>query len=131
MPKTSQKTLSSTRIAELNDAFRKTFLGGKIMLTRGISELPTDEQNAILALVRSFDDFTPDNDPYGEHDFGAIEHNGQRIFWKLDDYDATFQSLKSRGSNTSKCLHLVRMPLVCKPECFYLAVLKMMMASSL
>ena len=89
MPKTSQKTPSSTRIAKLNDAFRKTFLGGKVMLTRGISELPENEKNAILALVQMFDDFTPDNDPYGEHDFGAIEHNGQRIFWKIDYYDKT------------------------------------------
>jgi hypothetical protein len=35
---------------------------------------------------RIFDSFTPDNDPYGEHDFGAFEHEGQRIFWKIDYY---------------------------------------------
>jgi hypothetical protein len=39
--------------------------------------------------VETFDVFTHDNDPYGEHDFGAFEHNGQRIFWKIDYYDLT------------------------------------------
>ncbi len=29
----------------------------------------------------------PHNDPYGEHDFGAIDHNGQKIYWKIDYYD--------------------------------------------
>ncbi len=33
-----------------------------------------------------FDSFTEDNDPHGEHDFGAFEHAGQRIFWKIDYY---------------------------------------------
>jgi Protein of unknown function (DUF3768) len=33
-----------------------------------------------------FDSFTEDNDPHGEHDFGAFEHEGQRIFWKIDYY---------------------------------------------
>ena len=33
------------------------------------------------------DAFTPDNDPYGEHNFGSFEHNGIRVFWKIDYYD--------------------------------------------
>jgi hypothetical protein len=37
--------------------------------------------------VRTFDDFTPDNDPWGEHDFGAFEHERHKIFWKIDCYD--------------------------------------------
>jgi hypothetical protein len=32
------------------------------------------------------DSFTEDNDPHGEHDFGAFEHEGARIFWKIDYY---------------------------------------------
>ncbi|HSU55240.1 MAG TPA: DUF3768 domain-containing protein [Candidatus Dormibacteraeota bacterium] len=41
----------------------------------------------ILAKVRSFDQFNEDNNPFGERDFGALEHEGERIFWKLDYYD--------------------------------------------
>ena len=33
-----------------------------------------------------FNDFSPGNDLHGERDFGAFEHNGQRIFWKIDYY---------------------------------------------
>ena len=60
---------------------------GKILVTRGIAALPTEDQAAILERVRTFDAFTPDNDPYGEHDFGAFEHGPHRIFWKIDCYD--------------------------------------------
>jgi hypothetical protein len=37
--------------------------------------------------VFKFSDFTPDNDPHGEHDFGSFEHAGKSIFWKIDCYD--------------------------------------------
>ena len=40
-----------------------------------------------MAAVVSYDDFTEDNDPYGEHDFGAFELEGQKLFWKIDYYD--------------------------------------------
>jgi len=37
--------------------------------------------------VKEFSDFTDDNDPWGEHDFGSFEHDGQKFFFKLDYYD--------------------------------------------
>ena len=37
--------------------------------------------------MREFAAFSPDNDPYGEHDFGAIEWDSIRVFFKLDYYD--------------------------------------------
>jgi hypothetical protein len=77
---------TATRITALNDAFRKTAIGGQWLITRGLAALPALEQWAIMEKVRRFDTFTPDNDPYGEHDFGALEHQGQRIFWKIDYY---------------------------------------------
>jgi hypothetical protein len=81
------KTLAP-RIRELNDEFRRGFRSvGKRFMTAGIAALPPEEQAAILGKVINFDTFTPDNDPYGEHDFGAFEHNGQKIFWKIDYYD--------------------------------------------
>ena len=33
----------------------------------------------------------PDNDPYAEHDFGAIKLNGNTFFWKFDYYDLDLQ----------------------------------------
>lgn len=43
-------------------------------------------QEAFTA-VRSFDKFDKDNDPWGEHDFGAFELDGEKLFWKIDAYD--------------------------------------------
>ena len=77
-------------IARLNDAFRQSIYGvsalGRFLITSGIQNLHEADRAAILEKVRSFDAFTPDNDPYGEHDFGSFEHAGKRIFWKIDYY---------------------------------------------
>lgn len=78
---------SPSRIAELNDLCRTApGLGGKWVLTQGICALPAADQSAIREQVERFSDFTPDNDPHGERDFGAFTHNGNCIFWKIDYY---------------------------------------------
>ena len=71
----------------LNDAFRQSFTGGRVMLTAGVGALPDPIRAAVLAAVRAFDRFDADNDPYGEHDFGAVTVGGHRVFWKIDAYD--------------------------------------------
>jgi hypothetical protein len=78
-------------IAELNDAFRMSLFGGDVYLTRGISALPISAQEEIVGRVRAFDAFGPDNDPYGEHDFGSFEYSGRSIFWKIDCYDTKLE----------------------------------------
>ena len=81
------ETAANSRIAELNDAFRKSFLGGTVILTPGIQALAGDAQQAILAQVRAFNDFSEDNDPYGKHDFGSFRQAGKLINFKIDYYD--------------------------------------------
>jgi Protein of unknown function (DUF3768) len=78
-------------IAELNDAFRRSFTGGQVFVTPGISELPDWAQDGIVKLVRAFDAFGPDNDPYGEHDFGSFRYANRSIFWKIDCYDSKLE----------------------------------------
>jgi hypothetical protein len=81
-------TVSTTeRIRELNDGFRRTFVGGAVMIIAGVEAMPDDQRRSLLAKVRAFDAFTEDNDPHGEHDFGAIDESGVRCFWKIDYYD--------------------------------------------
>ncbi len=75
------------RIRALNDAFRRTFVGGAVMITAGVEAMPLDQRRSLLAKVRSFEAFGEDNDPHGEHDFGAVDECGVRYFWKLDYYD--------------------------------------------
>ena len=79
---------ATIKIAELNDLCRTAMgVAGKLFQTAGIDALSLADQSAIREKVERFDAFTPDNDPYGERDFGAFEHNGTRIFWKIDYYD--------------------------------------------
>jgi hypothetical protein len=78
----------TAKIAELNDLCRKAMgVAGRVVQTQGICALPCAVQSTIREKVETFDAFTPDNDPYGERDFGAFEHDGNRIFWKIDYYD--------------------------------------------
>ncbi len=79
---------TAQRIKELNDAFRRTGHGGRMLLTAGIGALPVQHQVEILMRVRAHDEFTEDNDPHGEHDFGSFTHQGCELFWKIDYYDA-------------------------------------------
>lgn len=74
-------------IAALNDLCRKAMgVAGRVYQTIGISALPPEDQSAIREKVETFAAFTPDNDPHGERDFGAFNHEGNRIFWKIDYY---------------------------------------------
>src|SRR5436853_6596698 len=75
------------RIRGLNDAFRRTFSGGKVMLTSGVNALPQLVKARALQLLATFDQFVEDNDPHGEHDFGSFELAHWRLFWKIDYYD--------------------------------------------
>lgn len=59
-------------------------------MTSGVSSLPEPKLITLMNLVRTFDEFNGDNDPYGEHDFGKIEFEGTAYFWKIDYYDAEF-----------------------------------------
>lgn len=81
---------NATQIAALNDQARRSFDGCRVVVTQGIQALGEDALQAILSAVQQYGDFTCDNDPFGEHDFGQITHEGHSIFWKFDYYDLDF-----------------------------------------
>jgi hypothetical protein len=79
------------RIADLNDLLRTTFLTGKVVFTEGVRALSDQDRSRVVEAVQNFTSFTEDNDPYGEHDFGAIDLDGiGRVFWKIDYFDPSF-----------------------------------------
>ena len=92
----------TARIRALNDQFRKTLVGGTMYLTRGVDSLPAVLKTAVIARVMSFDDFTADNDPHGEHDFGSFEIVGNKFFWKIDCYDRNDPDLGSDDPSDSE-----------------------------
>lgn len=85
------------QIARVNDTFRKS--GQGVMFTTGVQYL--EDINGLMKAVREYDNFTGANDSYGEHDFGILVWEGEKIFWKIDYYD---QSLtKWEDPETDKC----------------------------
>ena len=81
----------SQTIAQLNDQLRCHARGGQVAITSGILDLGPGAAQLVWDAVRSFDQFSPDNDPYGEHDFGAITVLGHKVLWKIDYYDRNLQ----------------------------------------
>jgi hypothetical protein len=80
------------RIRILNDNFRTMFIGGQIVMTQGVAELPLDLKARIILLVQSFEKFDAENDPHGEHDFGSFELAGESYFFKIDYYSPDLDS---------------------------------------
>lgn len=77
-------------IAALNDAFRHRVPfapGGRVVLTRTVASLPPEQVVTIVAAVRSFNAFTRNNDPHGEHDCAVIQVAGESVIFKFDYYE--------------------------------------------
>jgi major membrane immunogen (membrane-anchored lipoprotein) len=82
-------TVNTVRIRALNDAFRQTLVGGKLLMTCGVSALPEKTKTQLLERVTTFKNFDEGNDPHHEHDFGSIEIDGSTFYFKIDYYDRT------------------------------------------
>ena len=90
------------QMRQLNDAMRRgEACHGTIVLTVGLKAMGDKFLNeAHLAVVR-YQDFTSDNDPQNEHDFGSFEHCGEKLFWKIDYYDLDLDMLSPDPANSA------------------------------
>lgn len=77
-------------IAAQNDDFRRHLSKGTLVLTCGIRSNTSEDIKAIITKVRTFDKFDENNDPYNEHDFGAFDYKGKKIFGKLTTMTKSF-----------------------------------------
>lgn len=80
-------TSNTERIRALNDDLRQHLLGGGAVITPGIAALGPVAVARIVRTIAVYDDFCQANDPHEEHDFGAFDTDGQRVFFKIDYYD--------------------------------------------
>lgn len=89
------------RIRELNDRFRMQGKGqGTILVTGGIQAEGQDFLQAAIEATRTFTAFSEENDPWGEHDFGAFDVAGQRLYFKFDYYaDETLSAGSENPAN--------------------------------
>lgn len=81
----------NAKIRILNDQLRTTFSGGRILMTPGVQALPENVLPKALEAIRTFEDFTEGNDPWGQHDFGEVEIEGHRVWFKIDAYDLDYR----------------------------------------
>jgi hypothetical protein len=107
------------RIRALNDAARRNPGVACIAnMTNGFATLPDRERLAVLLHIMRYDQFTGENDPYGERDFGAVyrlasgewtqrrptdaKTIAQTVFWKIDYYDNSLQQGSEEPWNALK-----------------------------
>ena len=83
----SSDQLRAKTIRELNDNLRCHQTGGTMYVTRGVTSLGVGMVPLIIEALAGFDGFSPENDPYDEHDFGSFTFGAEKIFWKIDYYD--------------------------------------------
>lgn len=79
----------AAKIAALNDKLRQKAEGGQIIFTAGVSARGIPFSARVLAAVRGASVFPKEDDPYGEHDFGVVHVDGEKLYWKVDYYDST------------------------------------------
>jgi Protein of unknown function (DUF3768) len=77
------------RIRALNDELRRKLTTGTVVMTPGVAALGHEAVARIVETICVFDDFCNANDPYEEHDFGAFEAEGHKLFFKVDYFDST------------------------------------------
>ena len=92
------------KVAALNDAFRKQN-SATYVVTPGI--LDNLDLQEVITRVREYNDFSEDNDPYGEHDFGSFELQGQKVFWKLSCYGDPKQGINQLDPRCERVLTIM------------------------
>lgn len=87
-------------IAQQNDRFRNTWgadftIPGQVVFTAALAEAGFATTAAAMAGVQQFADFNDDNDPYGDHSFGAVEikvgDETKTVWFKIDLYDKAYE----------------------------------------
>ncbi len=109
----------SARIAELNDRFRRRFgMPGRGAAGRCPRADRVDAEHRRATVRNSgsglerrhrVHDFSEDNDPHGEHDFGGFDiHGVGKVFWKIDYYaDAKCEWGSEEPSDITRCYRVL------------------------
>ncbi|CAM4256582.1 DUF3768 domain-containing protein [Palleronia rufa] len=101
--------LRITAIAQQNDAFRLRMVGrggplapeGRVVVTRSIADMGRDFQTEAILAVSQDKTFTEENDPYGDHCFGAVIVEGRKVWWKIDLLDLAYEYGSEDAANTA------------------------------
>ena len=81
------------------------------MMTRGVEALGPKIVGQLINHLRTFDRFEEGNDPYSEHDFGAFDHEGNKLFWKIDYYSPSLDGGSEDPADPSKTMRVLTLML--------------------
>ncbi len=99
-------------IRALNDQLRCHGRGnGRIVVTNGVQAEGEAFLRGAIQVMRDFDGFSDENDVYGEHDFGAFDLEGQKLFFKIDYYDPSFTQGSENPANPGKTVRVLTLML--------------------
>jgi hypothetical protein len=101
----------AVRVRALNDQLRLTGRGGRVLITQAILHQGDPFLRSALAALREFNDFTNDNDPYQEHDFGSFKVGDQTLFFKIDYYDPSMAAGSEDPADPHKCVRVLTLML--------------------
>tara|TARA_R100001082_G_C4359188_1_gene158440 strand:- start:1334 stop:1723 length:390 start_codon:yes stop_codon:yes gene_type:complete len=105
------------KIALLNDELRKKLISGELFkadskdkayITRGASVFVNGmNRMQFLNNVALYRNFTEDNNPHGERDFGNFMYQKEKIFWKIDYKDNSMMYHSPDASDPSQTIRVL------------------------
>lgn len=86
--------MTANEIAVRNDRIRQllpmTHKADRFVVTSTLHAMGPEALQDAIRQTKAKTEFEPENDPYGEHDFGSFTlATGEKCFWKIDDYQGT------------------------------------------
>lgn len=106
---------NGSRIAELNDALRYSTCDH--LITDGVRVKGQQFIEKALKALRDFNDFPPEPDPHNprnEHDFGAMEVDGVKLYWKIDYFNSTYDFASAGPPNPAITNRVLTVMLACE-----------------
>ena len=99
--------IKAQEIRELNDTFRQTFKGGRVVTTLVVDALGGEAKAKVIAAVQGFTNFHKANDPHHEHDFGSFTVDGGFYCWKIDYYDLAMSQHSLDATNPDATIRVL------------------------
>lgn len=114
-------TDSAAHIRRLNDLTRSqpTIANAAWVMTQGVTALLTDDESkpdparvaALRSALANFNSWPEGNDPHSEHDFGAFDLFGNRLFFKIDYFHPDHDILSPVPSSIELCRRVLNIML--------------------
>jgi len=98
-------------VRKLNDVLRSTFTGGRVMITASVDRLPNHIRTTAIHKTKAYRNFTQENDPLDEHNFGSFEVGGHVFYWKIDYYDAEYKFASDEPDDPEKTIRVLTLML--------------------